>query len=82
MAKPEDFLQNMHRMCEIFLNYMGTWPIEEMTIETRFFDQLSEHARTRTLFLHVPGDRIPIEQMTINIQGRPVLIKRALRKTP
>lgn len=89
----DNMYRRLHKMATFFLHEMGEIGLVEATIDAKLFDIVFDHSVKSKLFLY-PGDGSKTFQevfdeplktgrsivaITINIQGRPVIIRRAAR---
>lgn len=85
------FYRRMYKIAEFFTREMGEIGLVEATIDRQLFDIVFDYSVREKLFLY-PGDGSKtyqeafdeplktgkaIESITINIYGRPVLIRKA-----
>jgi hypothetical protein len=72
-----DIYERLHKIATFFMNEMGEMGVEEVTVSSKLFDQILHHSFTGVrLFLHSKEKTPPIDAFTMNIYGRPVLVKR------
>lgn len=75
----DPLLERIDKIVTFFLQEMNEMGVEEVTVSKSLFEQALHyafHGKDGRLFLHSEQKEPPIDSFTMNIYGRPVLIKR------
>lgn len=79
-----DIQERLNRIVNFFEKELGTPGIEEIVLDEKLFDIIMNNTLTspRGLWLNPKeeSDRPPLQRMTINVLGNPIVIRRSKKR--
>ena len=73
-------IQKMHKLASMLLREVDEFGIIEMKVTNRVFDLILHEAVQSMMILGL--DDVPVSEITINVMGRPVVVRRETPRKP